>query len=46
MLFSPGNWVGREGVNLHAISTPSATVLHGHGLRWKLLQDWIPALGT
>ena len=46
MLFSPGTCAGREGVNLHGVSTPSATVLHGHGLGWRLLQDWIPALGT
>jgi ketosteroid isomerase-like protein len=32
---------GREGVNLHAVSTPSATVLHRSGLGLRLLQDRI-----
>ena len=46
MLFSPGNCACLDRVNLHAVSTPSATVLHRSGLGWRLLQDWIPALGT
>ena len=46
MLFSPGNCAGRERVNLHTVSTPSATVPHRSGLGWRLLQDWIPAPGT
>src|SRR5215467_8687350 len=35
-----------KGVNLHTVSTPSATVLHRPSLGLRLLQDWIPALGT